>query len=57
MKKIFTQRGLSPYEAPEAELIETDLEVGLLVLSGGETGNSTVDELEEEDYSGSVIWK
>ena len=50
------RQGLYPYEAPEAEVIETRLESGLLVLSGGETGNSTTEDLDEEDYSGSIIW-
>ena len=57
MKKNYLTRGLAPYEAPEAESIETDLELGFLVLSDGKTGNSTTVNLEEEDYSGSVIWK
>ena len=48
---------LIPYEAPEAEVIKTDLEMGFLVLSDGKTGNSTTVDLEEEDYSGSIIWK
>lgn len=48
---------LVPYETPEAEVIKTDLEMGFMVLSGGKTGNSTTVDLEEEDYSGSIIWK
>ena len=56
MKKIFQTRGHAPYEAPEAESIETDLELGFLVLSDGKTGNSTTVELEEADGWGDSIW-
>ena len=56
MKKLLLKQGHARYETPESEVIEIRLESGLLVLSGGETGNSTTDDLEEEDYSGSIIW-
>ena len=49
-------RGSAPYEAPEAEIILTDMELGFMGFVSGETGNSTIDDLVEEDYSGSIIW-
>ena len=52
MKKICQTRGLATYEAPEAEMIEMDFEAGILILSN-ETGNSSIRDLEEEDYSNS----
>jgi hypothetical protein len=51
-----THRAVRPYEAPEAEEIRVDMECGFLILSDGETGNSTTTDLEEIDYSSSTIW-
>ena len=51
-----THRAVRPYEAPEAEEIRVDMERGFLILSDGETGNSTTTDLEEIDYSSSTIW-
>lgn len=48
--------GLAPYAAPEAEIFEINPELGFMVISGYETGNATIDDLEEDDYSGSIIW-
>lgn len=51
-----THRAVRPYEAPEAEIFEVNPELGFMVISGYETGNATIDDLEEDDYSGSIIW-
>ena len=53
MKKMIEQRGHAPYEAPEAEVIETVIETGILVLSN-ETDTSSVPDLDVEDYSDSI---
>ena len=53
MKELFKRQGLTPYEAPETEVIETVFETGFLVLSN-ETGTSSVPDLGEEDYSDSI---
>lgn len=52
MQVVFKKLGLVPYEAPEAEMIEMDFETGILVLSN-ETGNTSIRDLGEEDYSDS----
>ena len=49
-------RGSAPYEAPEAEIILADVELGFMDFVSGRTGNSTVDDLVEEDYSEGIIW-
>jgi hypothetical protein len=54
MKKIFTQRGLSPYEAPEAEVLSIEMELNILSGENTPNGGSTPDDLVEEDYSS--IW-
>ena len=53
MEELFKRQGLTPYEAPETEVIETVFETGFLVLSN-ETGTSSVPDLGEEDYSDSI---
>ena len=53
MKELFKRQGLTPYEAPETEVIETVFETGILILSN-ETDTSSVPDLVEEDYSDSI---
>ncbi len=53
MKELFKRQGLTPYEAPETEVIETVFETGILILSN-ETDTSSVPDLDEEDYSDSI---
>ena len=51
--KTNSQRVSTPYEAPETEVIETVFETGILILSN-ETNTSSIQDLEEEDYSDSI---